>query len=146
MTAVTHLATRVGDLLMTPFGDHAGWALAFADEDVERAAAETLLGGTVERLTLEQALGFAAGHPRVAAAAEVVRPIFFGVAVIIIVFLPIASLRGMEGKMFAPLAYTISIALGCALVLSMTHPMFAGETTPPEEIAATLLHGVVVDP
>ena len=33
-----------------------------------------------------------------------------------------------------------------ALVLSMTHPMFAGETTPPDEIAATLLHGVVVDP
>lgn len=53
-------------------------------------------------------------------AAEVGRPIFFGVAVIIVVFLPIASLQGMEGKMFAPLAYTISIALGCALILSMT--------------------------
>ena len=53
-------------------------------------------------------------------AAEVARPIFFGVAVIIVVFLPIASLRGMEGKMFAPLAYTISIAMGCALLLSMT--------------------------
>jgi cobalt-zinc-cadmium resistance protein CzcA len=54
------------------------------------------------------------------AAAEVVRPIFFGVAVIIVVFLPIASLQGMEGKMFAPLAYTISIALGASLILSMT--------------------------
>lgn len=54
------------------------------------------------------------------AAAEVVRPIFFGVAVIIVVFLPIASLQGIEGKMFAPLAYTISIALGASLVLSMT--------------------------
>ncbi len=54
------------------------------------------------------------------AATEVVRPIFFGVAVIIIVFLPIASLQGMEGKMFAPLAYTISIALGSALILSLT--------------------------
>jgi cobalt-zinc-cadmium resistance protein CzcA len=54
------------------------------------------------------------------AAAEVVRPIFFGVAVIIIVFLPIASLRGMEGKMFAPLAYTISIALGVSLILAVT--------------------------
>ena len=53
-------------------------------------------------------------------AAEVGRPIFFGVAVIIVVFLPIASLQGIEGKMFAPLAYTISIALGCALILSMT--------------------------
>jgi len=54
------------------------------------------------------------------AATEVVRPIVFGVAVIIVVFLPIASLQGLEGKMFAPLAYTISIALGCALVLSLT--------------------------
>jgi cobalt-zinc-cadmium resistance protein CzcA len=54
------------------------------------------------------------------ASSEVVRPIFFGVAVIIVVFLPIASLQGIEGKMFAPLAYTISIALGCALLLSVT--------------------------
>lgn len=54
------------------------------------------------------------------AAREVVQPILFGVGVIIVVFLPIASLQGMEGKMFAPLAYTISIALGCALILSMT--------------------------
>lgn len=54
------------------------------------------------------------------AATEVARPIVFGVAVIIVVFLPIASLQGMEGKMFAPLAYTISIALGCALILSLT--------------------------
>ncbi len=51
---------------------------------------------------------------------EVARPIVFGVAVIIVVFLPIATLQGLEGKMFAPLAYTISIALGCALILSMT--------------------------
>ena len=54
------------------------------------------------------------------AAAEVVRPVFYGVAVIIVVFLPIASLQGMEGKMFAPLAYTISIALGGSLILSVT--------------------------
>ena len=54
------------------------------------------------------------------AAVEVARPIVFGVLVIIVVFLPIATLQGMEGKMFAPLAYTISIALGCALLLSMT--------------------------
>jgi cobalt-zinc-cadmium resistance protein CzcA len=54
------------------------------------------------------------------AAVEVARPIVFGVAVIIVVFLPIATLQGLEGKMFAPLAFTISIALGCALLLSMT--------------------------
>ena len=54
------------------------------------------------------------------AATEVARPVAFGVAVIIVVFIPIASLQGMEGKMFAPLAYTIGIALGCSLLLTMT--------------------------
>ncbi len=54
------------------------------------------------------------------AAVEVMRPIVFGVLVIIVVFLPIASLQGVEGKMFAPLAFTISIAMGCALLLTMT--------------------------
>jgi cobalt-zinc-cadmium resistance protein CzcA len=54
------------------------------------------------------------------AATEVARPVTFGVAVIIVVFIPIASLQGVEGKMFAPLAYTIGIALGCSLILTMT--------------------------
>jgi cobalt-zinc-cadmium resistance protein CzcA len=54
------------------------------------------------------------------AATEVARPVTFGVAVIIVVFIPIAALQGMEGKMFAPLAYTIGIALGCSLLLTMT--------------------------
>ncbi|MCG8455893.1 MAG: efflux RND transporter permease subunit, partial [Holophagales bacterium] len=54
------------------------------------------------------------------AAREVARPIIFGVLVIIVVFLPIATLQGVEGKMFAPLAYTISLALGGSLLLSMT--------------------------
>jgi cobalt-zinc-cadmium resistance protein CzcA len=53
-------------------------------------------------------------------ATEVIRPIIFGVAVIIVVFLPIAALQGIEGKMFAPLAYTIAIALGCSLILTAT--------------------------
>ncbi len=54
------------------------------------------------------------------AATEVARPVTFGVLVIIVVFIPIAALQGMEGKMFAPLAYTIGIALGCSLLLTMT--------------------------
>ena len=52
--------------------------------------------------------------------AEVARPIFFGIAVIVVVFLPIATLQGMEGKMFAPLAYTISLALIASLLLTFT--------------------------
>jgi cobalt-zinc-cadmium resistance protein CzcA len=51
---------------------------------------------------------------------EVATPVIFGVGIIILVFLPLMTLRGMEGKMFAPLAWTIAIALGISLVLSLT--------------------------
>lgn len=51
---------------------------------------------------------------------EVATPVTFGITVIILVFLPLMTLEGMEGKMFAPLAYTIAIALGISLVLSLT--------------------------
>lgn len=54
------------------------------------------------------------------AAAEVATPVLFGVGIIILVFLPLMTLQGMEGKMFAPLAYTIAIALFVSLILSLT--------------------------
>jgi len=54
------------------------------------------------------------------AAAEVGTPVIFGVVIIILVFLPLMTLRGMEGKMFAPLAFTIAIALFISLVLAFT--------------------------
>jgi cobalt-zinc-cadmium resistance protein CzcA len=54
------------------------------------------------------------------AVGEVATPVLFGVTIIILVFLPLMTLEGMEGKMFAPLAYTIAIALGISLILSLT--------------------------
>ncbi len=51
---------------------------------------------------------------------EVAQPVIFGILIIILVFLPILSLQGMEGKMFKPLAYTIMIALLVSLLLSLT--------------------------
>lgn len=51
---------------------------------------------------------------------EVGHPVVFGILIIILVFLPVLSLHGMEGKMFKPLAYTIMIALLVSLVLSLT--------------------------
>ena len=51
---------------------------------------------------------------------EVATPVLFGVGIIILVFLPLMTLQGMEGKMFAPLAYTIAIALLISLLLSLT--------------------------
>ncbi|MBN9657941.1 MAG: efflux RND transporter permease subunit [Acidobacteria bacterium] len=56
----------------------------------------------------------------VEAVREVSTPVIFGICVIILVFLPLMTLEGMEGKMFAPLAYTIAIALAISLVISLT--------------------------
>lgn len=54
------------------------------------------------------------------AAKEVGRPMVFGIFIIIIVFLPLFTLQGMEGKMFSPLAFTISIALFGSLIIALT--------------------------
>jgi len=54
------------------------------------------------------------------AASEVGKPVLFGVGIIILVFMPLLSLQGMEGKMFAPLAIAIAIALTLSLILSFT--------------------------
>jgi len=56
----------------------------------------------------------------VQAVKEVGQPVIFGILIIVIVFLPILSLQGMEGKMFQPMAYTIMIALLVSLALSLT--------------------------
>ena len=54
------------------------------------------------------------------ATAEVIRPSLFGVAIITIVYIPIFSLTGVEGKMFHPMAATVVMALLSAMVLSVT--------------------------
>ncbi len=54
------------------------------------------------------------------AATEVGTPVLFGVGIIILVFMPLLGLEGMEGKMFGPLAMTIAIALTISLILSFT--------------------------
>ena len=53
-------------------------------------------------------------------AQEVGKPILFAGLIVIIVFIPILSLQGMEGKMFRPMAFTFMTALSCALILSVT--------------------------
>ena len=53
------------------------------------------------------------------ATAEVATPTIFGIAIIILVFLPLMTLQGIEGKMFAPLALTIVMALGVSLIVSL---------------------------
>lgn len=54
------------------------------------------------------------------ATAEVIRPSLFGVAIITVVYIPIFSLTGVEGKMFHPMAATVVMALLSAMVFSLT--------------------------
>ncbi|MGR9086737.1 MAG: efflux RND transporter permease subunit [Gammaproteobacteria bacterium] len=54
------------------------------------------------------------------AAREVAAPVTSGILIIIIVFLPLLTLQGLEGKLFAPVALTIVFALSGSLVLSLT--------------------------
>ena len=55
-----------------------------------------------------------------AASHEVARPILFGVAIIIAVYLPIFTLQGLEGRMFRPMAITVCSALLGSLILALT--------------------------
>ena len=54
------------------------------------------------------------------ATAEVAGPVTSGILIIIIVFLPLLTLQGLEGKLFTPVALTIVFALSGSLVLSLT--------------------------
>ncbi|WP_442482819.1 efflux RND transporter permease subunit [Aeoliella sp. SH292] len=54
------------------------------------------------------------------AAKEVGKPILFAGIIVVIVFIPILSLQGMEGKMFRPMAFVFMTALSSALVMSVT--------------------------
>jgi cobalt-zinc-cadmium resistance protein CzcA len=54
------------------------------------------------------------------AAKEMIQPSIYGQAIIIIVYLPLLTFTGVEGKMFQPMALTVIIALAAAFVLSLT--------------------------
>ena len=59
-------------------------------------------------------------HLILRSAKEVGRPIVFAIAIIILVFLPLFTLEGVEGKMFRPMAFAISFAMVGSLVFSLT--------------------------
>jgi cobalt-zinc-cadmium resistance protein CzcA len=55
-----------------------------------------------------------------AASKEARRPLLFGQIIIMVVYLPIFALTGVEGKMFHPMAFTVVAALASAMILSIT--------------------------
>lgn len=62
------------------------------------------------------------------ACAEVARPSFFGVFVILLVYVPVLSLQGVDGKMFRPMAVTVVLALVVALAFTLTFVPAAAAT------------------
>ena len=67
------------------------------------------------QLTLQERLETVAASAR-----EMIKPSVFGQAIIILVYVPLLTFTGVEGKMFAPMALTVIIALAVAFVLSLT--------------------------
>ena len=59
-------------------------------------------------------------HQVYRAASEVATPVTSGIVIICLVFLPLLSLQGLEGKLFGPVALTIVFALSASLILSLT--------------------------
>jgi hypothetical protein len=59
-------------------------------------------------------------HRVFAAAREVALPVASGILIICLTFVPLLTLQGLEGKLFAPVALTIVFALGVSLLLSLT--------------------------
>src|SRR2546430_6683970 len=69
----------------------------------------------VRRLTQEERLGTV-----IKSAEEMIKPTVYGQAIIILVYVPLLTFTGIEGKMFEPMALTVIIALAAAFVLSLT--------------------------
>ncbi len=74
------------------------------------------------------------------AAREVASPIAFAILIIIVVFLPLFSLEGLEGKLFKPMAFNISFAMAGSLLLTLTIiPVLAAIILKPKEERDTWL-------
>lgn len=85
--------------------------------------AVVMVENTVRRLARNQEKGkpVSTSEAILNACTEVGRPVVFAVAIIAIVYLPILSLSGIEGKLFKPMAMTIVFALLGSLILSLTY-------------------------
>ncbi len=74
------------------------------------------------------------------AAREVANPVAFAILIIIVVFLPLFSLDGLEGKLFKPMAFNISFAMAGSLILTLTIiPVLGSMILKPKEERDTFL-------
>ena len=84
-------------------------------------AAVVVVENTVSRLAPgSEAATLPRLHRVYRAVVEVATPVTAGIVIICLVFMPLLTLQGLEGKLFAPVALTIVFALAASLLLSMT--------------------------
>ncbi len=103
----TRISANLMSLGAIDFGLIVDGAVVLVENVVRRLGEPEGREKTVRQLTAE-------------AAHEVARPIAFGIGIIIIVYLPILTLSGIEGKMFKPMAWTVVFALAGSLLLTLT--------------------------
>lgn len=123
VAAVLPLAAMATFILMRQFGMSAnlmslgGLVIAIG---LLVDASIVVVENAVSLLSTPQAQRLPRLHVVYRAASEVAVPVTAGVAIICLVFLPLLTLQGLEGKLFSPVAMTIVFALISALVLSLT--------------------------
>jgi cobalt-zinc-cadmium resistance protein CzcA len=122
VAAVIPLSMLVGFIGMRAFGISANlMSLGAIDFGMIVDGAVVMMENSVRRLHRGKDAEPFDAYQRVREAAhEVARPILFGVAIIIAVYLPIFLLEGLEGRMFRPMAITVCSALLGSLVLALT--------------------------
>ncbi|EJL27969.1 efflux RND transporter permease subunit [Novosphingobium sp. AP12] len=117
MTAVGMLQGGVSANLMSlgalDFGLIVDGAVIIVENALRRMAERQHQGG--RPLTAEERRETVA-----LAAREMIRPSVYGQAIIMLVYIPLLALTGVEGKTFTPMALTVILALACAFVLSLT--------------------------
>ena len=145
MIVTLPLAMLIAFILMQHFGmsanlmSLAGLAIGIGDDGGRRG------GDGRERLPAAVACSEAGKpmnrtHVILEAAREVINPIAFAILIIIVVFLPLFSLTGLEGKLFKPMALTITFAMVGSLILTMTLvPVLAALILKPKEEKDTFL-------
>ena len=108
-----HVSANLLSLGALDFGIIIDGAVVIVENCVRRLAhAQQQLG---RRLTLQERL-----DEVFAASQEARRPLLYGQLIIMVVYLPIFALTGVEGRMFTPMALTVVIALLGAMILSIT--------------------------
>lgn len=120
--SVIPLSLLAAFLAMRRFGLSANlMSLGALDFGLLVDASIVMIENVIRRLSLAREPGESTRDVVRHAAFEVARPVVFGVAIIVAVYIPIFTLEGIEGRMFRPMAFTVCAAVLASLVLALTY-------------------------